>query len=132
MAPMLKNLLQSKLVTAGLVLIIGFFLLSIIKLQPALISVRKEIKNIDQKISEIERARQEAEKLGEYRNSPAYLERQARIKLNYKKPDEKVVYIYTTETRNSSPETQKEKLIAKILRNKFIKNLEDWARFLVK
>lgn len=130
-----KNLLQSRLITLGLVLIIGFFLLSIIKLQPALVSARKEIKNIDQKISEIERQRREAEKLGEYLNSPAYLERQARVKLNYKKPDEKVVYVYTqgtTEAQNSNPKTLKENgWVEKIWENKFVKNLEAWARYLV-
>lgn len=129
---MFKNLLQSKLITAGLVLLIGFFLLSIIKLQPALIAARKEIKNIDQKISEIERARQEAEKLGEYLNSPAYLEKQARIKLNYKKPDEKVVYIYnkTPESRNGT-ENAEIGIAEKIISNKFYKNLKSWWRYLV-
>lgn len=116
-------------------MIIGFFLLSIIKLQPALVSARKEIKNIGQKISEIEKARQKAKKLGEYFHSPAYLERQARIKLNYKKPDEKVVYIYTrgtAEAQNNHPKTRKENgWVEKVLENKFVKSLEVWARYLV-
>lgn len=129
---MLRGFLQSKLVTVGLILVIGFFALSTIKLQPALVSVRKEIKNVEQKISEIKIARQEAEKLSEYLNSSAYLERQARIKLNYKKPGENVVYIYTAETQKIAPEVQKEKWITKILENKFVKNLESWLKYLVK
>ena len=38
----------------------------------------------------------------EYLSSDAYKERQARIKLNFKKPGEKVVYVYRTDAENSA------------------------------
>jgi len=126
---MTKNLLQSRWVTIGLILAIGFLLLALIRIQPALVSVRRGIKNIDQKIAELERAGEEAKRLGDYLNSPANLERQARIKLNYKKPGENVVYIYTTEA--GTTETQNKSEIRKKLENKFVINLKSWWGYLV-
>jgi len=73
---------------------IGFFSLLAIKFRQPLEIATKEIENLDRKIAEIERSRSELEKLGDYLKNPAYLERQARLKLNYKKPDENVVFIY--------------------------------------
>jgi len=39
----------------------------------------------------------------DYYQSREYLERQARIRLNYKKPGEKVVYVYDRSSPSSSP-----------------------------
>src|SRR3989344_8422760 len=95
---MFKDILQSKWFTAVILVMVGFFCISIIKLSPPLIKVGKELKNINQKIDETKEGSLELERLGNYLQSDAYLERQARLQLNYKKPDEKVVYVY----RNTS------------------------------
>ena len=90
------------------------------------------LESISAKINEAEKNFLELEKLGDYLKSDAYMERQARLKLNYKKPDEKVVYIYqkTAETQNEE-ETQNDLGLNKILENKVIMNLKNWLRYLV-
>lgn len=75
-------------------IVIGFFLLLIIKLKPSLEAVSQEVNNLDQKIAEAERGMSELQKLGDYFKSTAYLEREARLKLNYKKPGESVAFVY--------------------------------------
>ena len=68
----------------------------------------------------------ELEKLGDYMKSNAYLERQARLKLNYKKPDEKVVFVYqnsNAKVQNKNVETEK------ILDSKLLVNLKEWWKF---
>jgi len=90
----LKNILQSKWFTFLAVIVIGFFLLLTIKLKPSLETVSQEVNNLDQKIAEAERDLSELQKLGDFFKSVTYLEQQARLKLNYKKPGESVVFIY--------------------------------------
>jgi cell division protein FtsB len=88
------SVLQSKWFTVLAVVVIGFFSILIVKLRQPLTAVTKELENINQKISEIEKSRLELKRLEDYIKSPSYLERQARLKLNYKKPGESVVFVY--------------------------------------
>ena len=90
----MKNVLQSRWFTFLAVIIIGFFLLLIIKLKPSLETASQEVNNLDQKIAEAEQDLSELQKLGDYFKSVAYLEREARLKLNYKNPGESVVFVY--------------------------------------
>lgn len=91
---MFKQILQSRWFTFGMIIVVGFLALSVVKILPAVVAVNKEAKNLEQKINETNRNFAELERSKEYLKSPAYLERQARIKLNFKKPDEKVVFVY--------------------------------------
>jgi len=129
---MFRDVLQSKWFTAVILIVLGFFLVSVIKLEPPLAAVRKELKNLNQKIDEAEKSSLELEKFGDYLKSNAYLERQARLKLNYKKPDEKVVFVYTktTETQKGQ-ETQKGLGRPKFFENKLIMNLKLWWGYLI-
>lgn len=104
---------------------VGFLIMSLIKIEPALLTIRKELKNLDKKIAEVRQSTFELERLGSYLKSDAYFERQARLKLNYKKPDEKVVYIYTTETQNGAEILKKDQTIKKSL-----KNWQRWWQYL--
>ena len=99
---MFSKILQSRWFTAVAVVLIGFFLISLIKIQPALTTTQKELNNLNKKIAEAERSASELERLKDYLQSDAYLERQARLKLNYKKQDENVVYVYTRENGNKT------------------------------
>lgn len=98
---MLKSVLQSRWFTFAAVIVIGFFLLLIVKLKPSLETVNQKVNNLDQKIAEAEKSRLELEKLGDYLKNAAYLEQQARLKLNYKKPDENVVFVYKNQHAQS-------------------------------
>ncbi len=90
----MKNILQSRWFTFLAVIIIGFFLLLIVKIKPSLETVGQEVKNLDNKIAEAKQNLSELQNLGDYFKSAAYLEREARLKLNFKKPGESVIFVY--------------------------------------
>ena len=91
---MWRSILQSRWTTVialGLAVLLGMRLLN---LRPGLISVEKEKSVLENQVAELRRAQDALEKDRSVASSDAYLERQARLKLNYKKPDEQVVFIY--------------------------------------
>ena len=57
-------------------------------------AAEKEANGLKQKIDETDKALAQLDKSAEFIGSDNYLEREARQKLNYKNPDEKVVYVY--------------------------------------
>jgi len=91
---MLKGVLQSKWFTPVAIAVIGLVSISLIKTVPLVGTAVREAANINQKIENLKASNKEAEGLGDYLKSNAYLERQARLKLNYKKPDENVFFVY--------------------------------------
>lgn len=125
---MFKDILQSKWFTVAILAMAGFFSLSIVKLSLPLITVSRELKNINQKIDEAKKSNLELEELGSYLQSDAYVERQARIRLNYKKPDEKVVYVY----RNPSAKIPNDDTVAGKTNNKFFANITEWFKHLLR
>ncbi len=68
-----------------------------------------QLADIKQKVSNIKKENQFLASASAYFQSNAYLERQARLKLNYKLPDENVAFVYkntpsqSSETNNSGP-----------------------------
>lgn len=91
---MFKKILQSKIFTVLMVLAAGFLVFSLLRVQQPLGDLRNEAKNIDQKIAEIKKQEETAKKENDYLKSAAFLERELRLKLNYKKLDESVVIVY--------------------------------------
>jgi len=124
---MLKSVLQSRWFTFLAVILIGVFLSLIIRLQPSLETVGKELNNLNQKIAEAEKNNSEMEKLKDYLNNAAYLERQARIKLNYKKPGETAVFVYENPNAQNQPEPDNSAGASTILPNwqKWLESLWD-------
>ena len=123
---MFKSVLQSRWFTFLAVIVIGFFLLLIIKLKPSLETVSQEVNNLDQKIAEAEQGLSELQKLGDYFKSAAYLEREARLKLNYKKPGESVVFVYKNQHAQSPVETNNTTKPSLIL-----PNWQKWLNYLL-
>ncbi len=127
---MFNEILHSKWFTVIALIVAGFLVISFLKIEPALVATNKELNNLDKKIAEVKRSASELERLGDYLNSDAYFERQARLKLNYKKPDEKVVYVYQ-KTQDSSVEAVNNVVRpSKIFESKYIKNLKSWWEYL--
>ena len=83
---------------------------------------------MDKKIAEAEQSASELERLKDYLQSSAYLEKQARLKLNYKKPDENVVYIYTRENSNKTETKNAGENGA--VESKLSQNLKLWWRYI--
>lgn len=103
---MFQRFLQSKLCTGVIVLIIGFLGLSLLRRIEPLSTLEKEQDHLKQRVSEAKAKNQDLAQQGDYLKNPAYLERQARIKLNYKKPDETAVLIYETQSASPSQSLQ--------------------------
>src|SRR3989344_3030189 len=91
---MWKTVFQSRLVTIGAVAGIVFFGFTIAKRLPELERARSELARTEQKLLEAEAERIELETSRNSLQSESYLERQARLRLNYKKEGEEVVYVY--------------------------------------
>ncbi|MBI2062782.1 MAG: septum formation initiator family protein [Candidatus Yanofskybacteria bacterium] len=125
---MFRYILQSRWFSGVILLIIVFFLFSIIKFEPSLVAVNRELSNINKKIDEAEKVGLELKKLGDYLKSDAYLERQARLKLNYKKPDEKVVFVYQNPKTNMQSNDAQAGSISDLF---FLTNLKEWWKYLV-
>ncbi len=78
----------------GMILVIGWLTLSFIKIKLHENIVNKEAEELGMKISNLEKSNNLIEKFLVYMSNPSFIERQARIKLNYKAPGEEVVFIY--------------------------------------
>ena len=56
--------------------------------------VGREVKNVENKIKEVQKDTDYLNKFSAYFQSSAFLEKEARLKLNYKAQEEEVVFIY--------------------------------------
>jgi len=83
------------IVFAVICIVIIFFVgFSLVKLWPDKLAVNEEVDNLDKKIQEIEKSNLELAESLEYFKSDSYREREARLRLNYKNPDEKAAFVY--------------------------------------
>lgn len=89
-----QPILQSRLLTVALAILLVFLGWSLLRVYPQISSLRKQTAVVDDSIKELHRRTAELEHDAAYLKSEAYLERQARLTLNVKKPGEKVVYFY--------------------------------------
>lgn len=104
------KLFHSFLFTVGCLIVIFFVGLSLIRLWPKKVAVDNEAQNLQNKIAEAEQSKSDLARLLDYFKSDSYREREARLRLNYKKPDEQAVFIYRDENakvpEEKSPEPE--------------------------
>jgi len=100
---LIRKILQSKLFTPVVLVLFGMIVLAIIQILPNFFKSENELAVLRQKIADTGKNLTELEQKKAFANSDAYLELQARQKLNYKMPDEKVVFIYKNQY-NQEPE----------------------------
>lgn len=91
---MILSFLKSRWFTVLALTVLVLIVATVIKRGPALSAISQEYAQVDRQISELHQEKADLEARKEYLQSSLYLERQARIKLNYKKPGEQVVYVY--------------------------------------
>jgi cell division protein FtsB len=77
----------------------------------------KQVSELQKKIEGLEKENQDLEKSKDYYQSDAYLEKQARLKLNYKGADEQVAFVYLDKDASKSKEFEKRSSILEILRS---------------
>lgn len=78
-----------------MILIIGWLTVSFIKINLQENIVNKEVGDLENKIEGFEKQNSALERFMEYVAHPSFLEKEARLKLNYKAPGESVAFIYT-------------------------------------
>jgi len=78
----------------ALVLIIGWLSLSLVKIKLQNDIVNKEVVDLESKIENLEDSNSSLDKLIAYLKHPFFLDKEVRLKLNYKSPDEEVAFIY--------------------------------------
>jgi cell division protein FtsB len=90
----MKRILQSPILTLIFLVLCGTIGFSILTMMPTVQQNNQKITNLSGQIDRTEQIRNERETKSQYLKSDDYLEREARIKLNYKKQGEEVVFVY--------------------------------------
>ena len=121
---MFSKLFQSKIFTISVLTVVFFLVLSIVKLWPQKTIIDARLQNLEGKMAETEKSNMDLARLLGYFKSRSYLEREAKLKLNVRRPDENVVFIYEDEKENGI-ETDKESLVLEGLTN-----FEKWIKYL--
>lgn len=93
----MNNIFHSKIFTVLSFVFIVFLGFLIVKNRPLVKSLDGNISSLEEKISEAELKTEELESDFSFFESDTYLERQARLKLNLKKPNEFIAYIIREE-----------------------------------
>ena len=90
----MNKILNSKLFTSFVAIVVLGLTLSSIKLDSQRNMVDRQVKNMESKISEVQKDVDYLNKFLVYFRTPAFLEKEARLKLNYKEQGEEVVFVY--------------------------------------
>lgn len=115
------KIFQSLIFTILCFVVIFFVGLSLVKLWPKRLAIRNEVKNLEQKIAENEKINSGLTGLLDYFKSDSYREREARSRLNYKKPGEEVVFIFREKSDGKVEEVEIQKNLS---------NIEKWWKWL--
>ena len=90
----LYTILKSKIFTIGIVLIAGWLVLSVIRVQSHYASLTEKDMILSGKVAHMEQQNESLSAEISYGQHPVYLEKEARVKLNMKHPDEEVLFVY--------------------------------------
>ena len=97
-------ILQRKILTIGLVLLLVWLGYRSWEIRAQRMGTDAQVKDLQSRANEFENNNQFLASSSAYFASDAYLERQARLKLNYKLPDEQVAFVYKdTSVKVASP-----------------------------
>ena len=91
---MIQKVLQSRLFTIFLFGAIGVLGFSVFQTYRSGKVIEIQVNNLNKKIEEAKKQTEELANLNKNADNQSFLERQIKQKLNYKRPDEKVVFIY--------------------------------------
>src|SRR3989344_3097801 len=118
--------LNSKIFTVLAGIVVLWLILSSINLKSQRTMVGKEVGNVEAKINEVQKDTDYLNKFLAYFKTPAFLEKEARLKLNYKAQGEEVVFIYKDKNpKKESDSISLEELLAKM------PNYKKWDLYLL-
>ena len=122
----MNKILNSKLFTSLAVVIVLWLTISSVNVNLQREKVNREVKNVESKITEVQDDINYLNKFLAYFHTPDFLEKEARLKLNYKDPGEEVVFIYKDKNVKNEPES-----ISFIELLEKIPNYKKWALYLL-
>ena len=88
------RILNSKWLSLLLIVLTGSLVFSLVDLNVRRAGFETAVSDMNQKIKEAERSKAYLERTAAYFQSPEFLEKQAREKLNYKSADESVAFVF--------------------------------------
>lgn len=107
----MKNILSSKFLTVGLAALIFWLGVSLVEVRDKKSVIENKVATLEAKSEDIKKSSDYLEKFITYLSNPSFLDKEARIKLNYKTAGEEVVYVYhdraTATPASASAETNK-------------------------
>lgn len=96
--PNSMGLLQRKILAIPLLALAIWFGYKGIAIREARMEMKDQVADLESRVNDLKRNNQFLASSSAYFGSDAYLERQARLKLNYKLPDEQVAFVYKDAT----------------------------------
>ena len=102
----MKQVLQSKISTAVMAIIIVSLLASIWRILPSALDAYERIRISQAKISKQQKDLDTLKAMQNDLHSDAFLESQTKLKLNYKRPDENVISIADTDSSASNAKVE--------------------------
>lgn len=86
--------LNSKIFTIPLLVLSLWMLLSVISLEAEKRELAKEVRNVEAKIDDTKRGSKSLEEFIKHFDNPLFIEKEARLRLNYKIAGEEVVFVH--------------------------------------
>ena len=130
----IKKILSSRITLFFLLLGFIWLVLSVVNVYYRKYKINKEIDNLKAQIGNAERSNQQISEMIDYLDSQSFLEKEAREKLNMKKPGEEVVIIEPLKdsltTQNSQPQKEENKdILPASAVKKMESNFSKWWKF---
>ncbi|TSC91556.1 MAG: hypothetical protein CEN90_354 [Parcubacteria group bacterium Licking1014_17] len=98
---MFRKLLQSGWLTIGLLLVAGFMFVSLYRIIPSAVIAGRKLESLNKKVTELTQVEETSPSPTVSGEIDQRLDKLARLYLNYKKPDEHVVIIYSKNKETS-------------------------------
>lgn len=90
----MKKVMSSKWISVGLVVLISWLGGNLIQVELSKREVERKIAGLENKVGEIENSNRSLEEYLANLSNPNFLDKEARIKMNYKSVDEQVVFFF--------------------------------------
>lgn len=105
----MKKIFNSKFFTIFIAAAVLWLGISVLNLNSQKKLVEKEVGGLETKIAGIEASNKYLAKILAYIDNPSFLEKEAKMKLNYKAPGENVAFVYRDNTGDKTKEANSPK-----------------------
>lgn len=120
----MNTILNSKILLSLLGIITAGMILSTINLRSQRNIVARDVRDVESKIREVKKDNEYLNKFLNHFQNSAFLQKEARLKLNYKAPGEEVVFVYRDLNEKASKSLSEEEVL------KSMPNYRKWIRYI--